>query len=215
MVYGYVRVSTTKQTLENQRFEILEYCKSHNILTTKISFMEDVKSGTITYKDRVLGKLLKKLKKEDVLIISEISRLGRSMLMVMEILNQLLTKGVTLISVKENMIFDNTISSKVITFAFSLSAEIERNLISQRTKEALALRKEQGIKLGRPFNSKNKSYKLDKYKTKIQKMLLDKNNSIYRISKVCKCNLNTLKNYIKRNNLIWAKLYRRKIFLAP
>lgn len=213
MLYGYLRVSTQKQTLENQKFEILEYCKNNN-LSTKIFFMEDVKSGTVTYKDRTLGKLLKKLKKEDILIISEISRLGRSMLMVMEILNQLLTKGVTLISVKENMIFDNTISSKVITFAFSLSAEIERNLISQRTKEALALRKEQGIKLGRPFNSKNKSYKLDKYKTKIQKMLLDKNNSIYRISKVCKCNLNTLKNYIKRNNLIWAKLYRRKIFLA-
>lgn len=213
MLYGYLRVSTQKQTLENQKFEILEYCKNNN-LSTNISFMEDVKSGTVTYKDRTLGKLLRKLKKEDILIISEISRLGRSMLMVMEILNQLLTKGVTLISVKENMIFDNTISSKVITFAFSLSAEIERNLISQRTKEALALRKEQGIKLGRPFNSKNKSYKLDKYKTKIQKMLLDKNNSIYRVSKVCKCNLNTLKNYIKRNNLIWAKLYRRKIFLA-
>ena len=197
MIYGYLRVSTTTQTLENQKFEILEYFKEHNI-TEDICFKEDVKSGTISYKDRSLGKLLKKLKKGDTLIISEISRLGRSMLMVMEILNQLLTKEITLISVKENMIFDNTISSKVITFAFSLSAEIERNLISQRTKEALALRREQGIKLGRPVGARNKKYKLDKYKTKIETMLKDKSNSLYKIAKSCHCNLNTLCNYIKR-----------------
>lgn len=196
MIYGYLRVSTTTQTLENQKFEIKEYCKGHNI-TEDIHFMEDVKSGTISYKDRTLGKLLKKLKKGDTLIISEISRLGRSMLMVMEILNQILNKEITLISVKENMIFDNTISSKVITFAFSLSAEIERNLISQRTKEALALRREQGIKLGRPVGAKNKVYKLDRYKTKIEMMLKDKSNSLYKISKACHCNLNTLCNYIK------------------
>ena len=196
MIYGYLRVSTTTQTLENQKFEIKEYCKGHNI-TEQICFKEDIKSGTISYKDRTLGKLLKKLKKGDTLIISEISRLGRSMLMVMEILNQLLNKEITLISVKENMIFDNTISSKVITFAFSLSAEIERNLISQRTKEALALRREQGIKLGRPVGAKNKVYKLDRYKTKIEMMLKDKSNSLYKISKACHCNLNTLCNYIK------------------
>lgn len=196
MIYGYLRVSTTTQTLENQKFEILEYFKEHNI-TEDICFKEDVKSGTISYKDRSLGKLLKKLKKGDTLIISEISRLGRSMLMVMEILNQVLNKGITLISVKENMTFDNNISSKVITFAFSLSAEIERNLISQRTKEALALRREQGIKLGRPVGAKNKKYKLDKYRTKIETMLRDKSNSLYKIAKSCHCNLNTLCNYIK------------------
>lgn len=196
MIYGYLRVSTTTQTLENQKFEINAYCKEHNI-DEQVTFREDVKSGTVNYKDRTLGKLLKKLRKGDTLIISEISRLGRSMLMVMEILNQVLNKGITLISVKENMTFDNNIASKVITFAFSLSAEIERNLISQRTKEALALRREQGIKLGRPFGAKNKKYKLDKYKTKIETMLKDKSNSLYKIAKSCHCNLNTLCNYIK------------------
>lgn len=196
MIYGYLRVSTATQTLENQKFEITEYCKEHNT-TEQICFKEDIKSGTISYKDRTLGKLLKKLRRGDTLIISEISRLGRSMLMVMEILNQLLSKEITLISVKENMIFDNTISSKVITFAFSLSAEIERNLISQRTKEALALRREQGIKLGRPVGAKNKKYKLDKYRSKIEMMLKDNSNSLYKIAKSCHCNLNTLCNYIK------------------
>ena len=200
MIYGYLRVSTTTQTLENQKFEITEYCKEHKI-TGQICFKEDIKSGTISYKDRTLGKLLKKLKKGDTLIISEISRLGRSMLMVMEILNQLLNKEITLISVKENMIFDNTISSKVITFAFSLSAEIERNLISQRTKEALALRREQGVKLGRPFGSKNFVYKLDKHYNRIIKGLKE-NKTYYQIAKECHCNLNTLLNYIKRKHLV-------------
>lgn len=196
MFYGYLRVSTTTQTLENQKFEITEYCKEHNI-HEQVHYMEEIKSGTISYKDRTLGKLLKKLRKGDTLIISEISRLGRSMLMVMEILNQVLNKSITLISVKENMTFDNNISSKVITFAFSLSAEIERNLISQRTKEALALRREQGVKLGRPLGAKNKKYKLDKYRTKIETMLKDKSNSLYKIANSCHCNLNTLCNYIK------------------
>lgn len=200
MIYGYLRVSTTTQTLENQKFEINAYCKEHNI-DEQVNFTEDVKSGTVNYKDRALGKLLKKLKKGDTLIISEISRLGRNMLMVMEILNEVLNKSITLISVKENMTFDNNIASKVISFAFSLAAEIERNLISQRTKEALELRKAQGIKLGRPVGSPNKHYMLDCYENTITKMLA-LNCSYYSIAKKCKCNQNTLKNYIVRKHLI-------------
>lgn len=200
MIYGYLRVSTSHQTLENQKFEISEYLKSNNI-NEDIKFVNEVKSGTISYKDRTLGKLLKKLKKNDILICSELSRLGRSMLMIMEILNLILDKEVTLITIKENMKFDNTISSKVILFAFSLSAEIERNLISQRTKEALALRKEQGIKLGRPIGSKNFVYKLDKHYDRIISGL-KQNKTYYQISKECRCNLNTLLNYVKRKHLI-------------
>lgn len=200
MIYGYLRVSTQQQTLENQKFEITEYLKNNNINGT-IKFIEEKKSGTISYKDRNLGSLIKKLKSDDVLIVSEISRLGRNMLMIMEILNHILGSKATLISIKEKLIFDNTISSKVISFAFSLSAEIERNLISQRTKKALELRKAMGIKLGRPVGAGNKIYILDKYKLKIEKLLLE-NTSIYKIAKKCKCNYNTMKNYLKRNNLI-------------
>ena len=123
------------------------------------------------------------------------------MLMIMEILNYILSKEVTLVSIKENLIFDNTISSKVITFAFSLSAEIERNLISQRTKEALELRKSMGIKLGRPVGSPNKHYILDPYINTIIKML-NSHCSYYSIAKKCKCTQNTLKSYIVRKKLI-------------
>ena len=119
----------------------------------------------------------------------------------MEILNLILDKEVTLLTIKENMKFDNTISSKVISFAFSLSAEIERNLISQRTKEALALRKEQGIKLGRPVGSRNFVYILDKHYNRIIRGLKE-NKTYYQIAKECRCNLNTLLNYIKRRHLI-------------
>lgn len=201
MIYAYLRVSTTKQTLENQKFEIECFLKNHNI-SGEIKFVKEKKSGTINYKERVLGKLLKRLKKKDILICSELSRLGRSMLMIMEILNILLAKEVIFISTKENLKFDDTISAKVVSFAFSLSAEIERNLISQRTKEALELRKSMGVKLGRPKGSHNKMYKLDKYELKIRKML-SQNYSLYSIAKSCnKCNINTLKNYIKYKEMI-------------
>ena len=200
MIYGYVRVSTSKQTVENQKFEITDYL-AHNNFNDEIKFIEETKSGTISYKNRALGKLIKRLKKRDILICSEISRLGRSMLMIMEILNQLLNKEITLITIKENMKFDNSISSKVISFAFSLSAEIERNLISQRTKEALELRKQQGIKLGRPVGSRNKKYKLDKYYSTIV-FELSQGTNIYKIAKKCgKCYINTLKNYIKKKSI--------------
>lgn len=202
MIYGYLRVSTGKQTVENQKFEIIEYLK-HNNIVENIKFIEEVKSGTVDYKERTLGKLLKKLKENDILICTELSRLGRSMLMVMEILNTILEKQLNLITIKENMKFDNNISSKVISFAFSLSAEIERNLLSQRTKEALALRREQGIKLGRPIGAHNKIYICDKYKDKIIDML---HNDItpYKIAKKFKLKENTVRNYIKRFNLKWA-----------
>ena len=105
MVYGYVRVSTTTQTVDNQKFEISQYCSNHSI-HGGIKFVEEIKSGKISYKDRVLGKILRKMKPNDVLICAELSRLGRSMLDVMEILNNILKKKIKLISIKEKMIFD-------------------------------------------------------------------------------------------------------------
>lgn len=148
MIYAYIRVSTEKQTIENQRFEINNYCQMRNI--TLDSYIEEIMSGTIAIHQRKLGVLLQKLQKGDILIISELSRLGRSLLQVMGILNTCIQKEIIIYSIKENFELSDNINSKVLAFAFSLSAEIERQLISQRTKEGLARRKAEGVILGRP-----------------------------------------------------------------
>ena len=135
MIYGYIRVSTDKQTVENQRFEIEAFCEKNLISIDK--WIEETISGTKDYTKRALGKILKRLKKDDVIICSEISRLGRSLFMIMDILNICMSKECKVWTIKDNYRLGDDIQSKVLAFAFGLSAEIERNLISQRTKEAL------------------------------------------------------------------------------
>lgn len=132
MIYGYVRVSTDKQTLENQKFEINNFCQNEKIKVEK--WVTETISGTKDFEKRKLGKLLKKLKKGDILICSEISRLGRNLLQIMTILNFCMKKEAQVWTIKDNYRLGVDIQSKVLAFAFSLSAEIERNLISQRTK---------------------------------------------------------------------------------
>lgn len=146
-VTAYVRVSTDKQTLENQRSEILHFAHSRGLKID--TWVEEVVSGKVKEKDRRLGAYLKKMRKGDILIVSELSRLSRTLLDIMSIMRTILEKGVVLYSVKENCCLGDNINSKVILFAFGLAAEIERDLISMRTKEALAVRKEQGAVLGR------------------------------------------------------------------
>lgn len=143
---AYLRVSTDKQTLENQRSEIRRFTDKNGLLID--CWVEEVVSGKVKDSDRKLGYTLRRLKKGDTLIVSELSRLSRTLLDIMSIMHSLLDRGVTLYSVKENFCLSDNISSKVILFAFGLAAEIERDLISTRTKEALAARKEQGIVLG-------------------------------------------------------------------
>lgn len=190
MVYAYIRVSTEKQTVENQRHEI----ESHGYKIDQ--WVEETRSGTTNYKDRVLYKgIMKKLKSGDILVCSEISRLGRSLYMVIEIMNYIISKKAKLITVKENFQLDNSINSKVVSFAFGLTAEIERNLISQRTKEALALKKAKGIKLGRPIGSHNKHHKLENYKDYIIKKKQEGKSNNY-IRKHLHCHINTLKTYL-------------------
>ncbi|PAF53882.1 invertase [Helicobacter sp. 13S00482-2] len=154
MTYSYIRVSTEKQTVENQRFEIKNYCESNNLQVD--SWVEETMSGTIAVKNRKLGDLMKKLKKGDTLIVSELSRLGRSLLQVMSLLNTCISRGILIYSIKERFELSDNINSKVLAFAFSLSAEIERNLISQRTKEGLARRVAEGVILGRKIGSKTR-----------------------------------------------------------
>ena len=143
MIYGYIRVSTDKQTVENQRFEISDYCRRQGIKID--AWIEETISGTIDPKKRELGKLLKDVRQGDLIICSELSRLGRSLFMIMSILNLLMEKGAKIWTIKDGYRLGDDIQSKVLAFAFGLSAEIERQLISQRTKEALALRKKEGV----------------------------------------------------------------------
>ena len=151
MVYGYIRVSTDRQTVENQRFEIKRFCKENNLQVDK--WIAETISGTKEIGKRRLGKLLKGVRKDDIIICSEISRLGRSLFMIMSVLNRCMEIGAKVWTIKDNYRLGDDITSKVLAFAFGLSAEIERKLISQRTKEALARKKSEGVKLGRPKGS--------------------------------------------------------------
>ena len=169
MTYGYIRVSSDKQTVENQRFEINNFCKKQEI---KIDgWIEETISGTKNYDKRKLGDLLNQVQKDDLIICAELSRLGRNLFMIMEILHICMNKECKVWTIKDNYRLGDDIQSKVLAFAFGLSAEIERNLISQRTKEALALRKAQGVHVGRRFGSKNSLLKLSSNEEIIQELL--------------------------------------------
>lgn len=153
MIYGYIRVSSDKQTVENQRFEINNFCERENI---KIDgWIEETISGTKAYYKRQLGTLLRRIQKDDLIICAELSRLGRNLFMIMEILNICMTKECRVWTIKDNYRLGDDIQSKVLAFAFGLSAEIERNLISQRTKEALARLKSEGKNIGRNLGARN------------------------------------------------------------
>jgi DNA invertase Pin-like site-specific DNA recombinase len=191
--YAYIRVSTDKQDVENQRYEILRYANEKKLGNVEI--LEETVSGRKSWKDRKLGELIEKLQKGDILIVPELSRLGRSMLEIMELLSILLRKGVELHVVKNRQILKDDLQSKVFAMAFSIAAEIERELISQRTKEALQRRKAEGKPLGRPKGSY--SSKLDQYREQIDE-LLSKGVSISSIAKIIGVSYSTLWNYLKR-----------------
>lgn len=147
MVIAYLRVSTEKQFLANQQEEVLRFAKKNGLTIDK--WYTETVSGSVSAKDRKLSALLRKMQSGDALIVTEISRLSRTLLEIMTILNTCIKKNVVLYSTKEGYVFQNDINSKVLGFAFGLMAEIERNLISMRTKEALARRKQEGAILGR------------------------------------------------------------------
>ncbi|MEO2069616.1 MAG: recombinase family protein [Desulfurobacteriaceae bacterium] len=191
--YAYIRVSTDKQETENQRFEILRYANEKKLGNVEI--IEETISGRKSWKVRKIGALVPMLSKGDVLIITELSRLGRSMLEIMEILSILLRKGVELHVVKNRQVLKDDLQSKVFAMAFSIAAEIERELISQRTKEALRRRKAEGKPLGRPKGSY--SSRLDKYKDQIEEFR-KKGVSIASIAKILEVPYTTLYSYLKR-----------------
>ena len=204
---SYLRVSSESQSNSKNIDAILEFAKTKNFYP--VEFIQETVSGTVHWKKRKIATIIDELKSGDVLIVSELSRLGRSLLEIMEILSIATHKEIKVYSVKGAWELDNTIQSKLIALCFSLAAEIERSLISQRTSEALrVLRDTKGIKLGRPIGS-GKS-KIDKYKPEI--IALIKNGSTkkfianrYNISESafnswCKKNINELVNRVNSSH---------------
>lgn len=192
--YAYIRVSTEMQCYASQEYEIAKYSDNHGISIDH--WMSESISGTIAVEKRVLGKTIRKMKKGDLLICTELSRLGRNMLMVMGILNLCSQKGVCIQTIKDNFTLSDNINSKIIAFAFALAAEIERNLISQRTKEALAVKKLEGVRLGRPPGISKKKEEYISRSMEIQQML-DNGKSYTQVAKKLGIHRNTLRRYMK------------------
>lgn len=158
-VYGYIRVSTDKQTTENQRFEIDRYLTGRGFHVDV--WINETISGTIDFKKRKIGKMLCKIKKDDILICSELSRLGRNTLDILTLLNFCIKNQVQVWTVKENYRLGKDIQSQLLACVFSMVAQVERTLIAQRTKEALQRRKAEGKSIGRPKGAKGKKHVLD------------------------------------------------------
>lgn len=198
MIYGYIRVSTVEQNTQNQRLEI---SKSWQV----DEWVEEQKSGTIDYRKRNLGELIEKMKEGDTLVITELSRLGRSLTMIFNIISILKDKKIRCVAIKNNFDLNptnpNDIISSVLLFAFGLSAQIERQLISDRTKQGIAVARAKGKKIGRAKGEKPRWFKLSPYKAEIES-LLEKGVSINALAKMYNVRWLTMKNFIKTNRFI-------------
>ena len=200
MNYGYIRVSSDKQTVENQRYEINQFCVKEGLQID--GWIEETVSGTKAYSKRRLGRLLKHVGKDDLIICSELSRLGRNLLMIMEILSYCMNQGCKVWTIKDGYRLGDDIQSKVLAFAFGLSAEIERNLISERTREALKRVRAEGKRVGRPPGKKSRPELCMLYgkETYIRRALRE-GKSMHQIAQKLHCSRNTLKRYIDNNNI--------------
>ena len=196
MIYGYCRVSTAHQHEENQHFVIENFAKQNNLQID--AWVEEKISSSKKLQDRKLGLLLNKLKSGDILITTEISRLGRSLLEVMGILQTCLEKDCQVWTLKEHFRLGSDIQSKVLAFAFGLSAELSKSLLQERVRESLARLKASGKKLGRPIGAKSKTLKLSKNKKRINR-LVDKGISKNEIARIMHVNKSTLYNYLRNN----------------
>ena len=164
---GYLRVSTADQDLDKSKSDILHLANEKKLGT--VEWVKEKASGKMSWRKRKIAEVIDSLKQSDSILVSELSRLGRSRLECMEILSIALEKKINIYAVKGNWQLDQSIQPKIMAMTFSMAVEIERDLISQRTKEALAARKKKGVKLGRP-KGPGKS-KLDQYKPKIEALL--------------------------------------------
>ena len=169
MNYAYIRVSTDSQTVENQRLAIRNYAEKKGI--ENIKWFSETISGTKNPEKRKLGDILNVAKEGDLIIVTELSRLGRSLIMVLNVIQLLMDKKVSLVSLKEGYELGDNIQSKVIAFAFGLASEIERTLISERTKAGLERARQNGKRIGRQVGEKPHYFKLTPYRDKIKKYI--------------------------------------------
>ena len=194
MVYAYIRVSTQQQSHEGQEYEIRNWCLLHGLTVDR--WVTESVSGTQRFEKRMLGRTLKRMKRGDILVCTELSRLGRNMMMVMSILNLCSQKGISLYSIKDNFQLSDSLNAKIIAFAFSLAAEIERNLISQRTREALAARRQAGVRLGRPPGVSAKKERVMKDLSQVRAWRAQ-GKSLAEIARRYQIHPNTLARYLK------------------
>ena len=197
---AYLRVSTLDQDLEKNKADILHFANHHDL--GKVNFVEEIASGRKPWRERQIAQVLEELQSGDAIIVAELSRLGRSMLECMEILALATRKGIWIYSVKGSWQLNDSIQSKIIALAFSMAAEIERDLISQRTKEALRFKKEQGVVLGRP-KGPGKS-KLDTFRPEIESLLANGSTQRFIAQRYHTTEAN-LHNWLKKNGMKMPK----------
>ena len=190
-------MSTDHQTTENQRFEIKRFCEKQDMIID--CWIEETVSATKDLNKRKLGRLLRRIQKDDLIIASELSRLGRNLLQVMSILHHCMDMGARIWTIKDNYRLGSDITSKVLAFAFGLSAEIERNLISQRTKEALARVRAEGKHIGRPVGSRNVCKLAGREKYISQK--LGDGRTKYEIARRLRVHRDTLSKFIEQHEI--------------
>jgi len=193
---AYLRVSTIDQDIEKNKGDILRLANDKNL--GQVKFVEEKISGTVPWRKREVATIIDSLEKGDNIIVSELSRIGRSMMEIMEVLSIVSNKGINVFAVKGDWKLDNTIQSKIMAMVFSMAAEIERDLISKRTTEALRAKKAMGIPLGRP-KGPGKS-KLDQYKPEIEALLANGSTQRF-IAKRYKTTPANLHNWIRKNGI--------------
>jgi DNA invertase Pin-like site-specific DNA recombinase len=198
-IVAYLRASTDKQDLNHQKLEILEFARRQGLHIN--DYIEITVSSRQTRQQRRIDELLGKLDETDTLIVTELSRLGRSTAEVIALVNALIERNIRLIALKQNLAIDRQdMNSKIIITLFSLFAELERDLISLRTREALAAKKVQGQRLGKPKGTLQKS-KFDKDVARI-KELLGYGLSVRKVAKVLGCSSHiALNTYINKRGL--------------
>ncbi len=196
-IFAYLRVSTDQQDAQNQKFGILDYCNKNNL--SPIKFIEDTVSGKVAWQDRMIGQIMGKATKGDLIVVSEVSRLGRSALQVLEILELAAKKEVSMHIAKNHMVINGSLQSTITATILGLAAQIEREFISSRTKEALAKLKADGFNLGRP-KGQSELLKLDSFAEEI-KGYLKKGINKRAISKLIECSPSTLYSWLKRRKL--------------